>query len=164
VDYPPLQIRLSDVDRQQGREILAGLTAADGSGNRKPIIGIFANATGVKLLGRDWWQRFLPVLEAHRPDCSFVEIVPMTGRSLLDSRYPAYYSSSIGRLAGVLSGLSMFISADCGVMHLACASGAPTTGIFTVTDPVEWGPYGPGNRIIDARELTPEQTALAIVT
>jgi heptosyltransferase-3 len=92
-------------------------------------------------------------------DYAFVEIVPINGKSLLDLRYPAYYSSSIRKLACVLSGLSRFISADCGVMHLACASNTPTTGIFTVTDPAEWGPYGPNDCAVNAHGRALEDVA-----
>ncbi len=163
--YPTLDVCISEAERKQGVEILKQLTRRLPEAIRKNgAIGIFANATGPKLLDGDWWQRFLTVLEAHKKGFAFVEIVPMAGRSLLGSRYPAYYSSSIGRLSSVLSGLSLFISADCGVMHLACASGAPTLGIFNATDPAEWGPYGPNDRVIDIRGLTPEQAALRAVS
>jgi heptosyltransferase III len=162
--YPTLDICISRAGRQRGIEMLRELTSSSpGADAGKGVIGIFANATGPKRLDPDWWRRFLTVLEAHKKDYSIVEMVSMNGESLLGSRYPAYYSSSIDRLSGVLSGLSLFISADCGVMHLACASGTPTIGIFTATDPAEWGPYGPDDRVIDARTLTPEQVALQAI-
>jgi len=162
--YPTPEVRLSTTDRQQGLEVLTQLMShlPDATSN-KGVIGIFANATGPKLLEAKWWQPFLTVLEAHSKGFALVEIVPMNGKSMLGSRYPAYYSSSIERLSSVLSALSLFISADCGIMHLACACGTRTFGIFTVTDPAEWGPYGAGDRVIDARDLTSEQVALKAV-
>jgi len=78
---------------------------------------------------------------------------------MLSSRYPTFYSSNVRRLAGVLSQLSLFVSSDCGIMHLACASGVPVAGIFSATDPMEWGPYGPHDRAIDACGLTAEQVS-----
>ena len=66
-------------------------------------------------------------------------------------------------MSGVIANLSLHVSADCGVMHLASASGTPTIGIFTVTDASEWGPYGDSNHVIDAHELTPEQVAARVL-
>ena len=51
------------------------------------------------------------------------------------------------------------VSLDCGVMHLACAAGAPTLAIFTTTQADEWGPYGPGNHILRAHGLPPAAIA-----
>jgi heptosyltransferase III len=162
--YPTLGIGLTPAEREVGVATLADLTHnLPDARTKKGVIGIFANATGPKLLGSAWWRRFMAVLETHYVDYSIIEIVPVSGKSLLDSRYPAYYSSSIRKLAGVLSELAVFISADCGVLHLACASGTPAIGIFTVTDPAEWGPYGPSDRVIKAAGLSPEEAAQQVV-
>ncbi|HEY2395996.1 MAG TPA: glycosyltransferase family 9 protein [Rudaea sp.] len=162
--YPTLDIFVSDAERQRGLETLKHITSCLPDATKKHgVIGVFANATGPKVFDADWWDAFLTVLQAHKKGFALVEIVPLTGRSLLRSRYPAYFSNSIGKLSSVLSGMSLFISADCGVMHLACASGVPTVGIFSVSDPLEWGPYGLHDRAIDARSLSPERTALEVL-
>jgi ADP-heptose:LPS heptosyltransferase len=62
----------------------------------------------------------------------------------------------------VLSALDVYISSDCGVMHLACASDVPTMGIFTVTKVSEWGPYGPHRHAIAAHGQEPEDVARVI--
>ncbi|MBA2237094.1 MAG: hypothetical protein H0W24_00100, partial [Lysobacter sp.] len=131
--------------------------------NLRPVIGIFANATGAKRLGGQWWSKFLPVLEQACGDHDFVEIVPMSGRSLLDHRYRAYYSSDIRKLATVLAALSVHISADCGVMHLANASCPRTIGLFAGSGPSEWGVAGPGHTNVYLMERSPEQAAAEVV-
>lgn len=162
-EYPVPDIRLSANERAQGKDALTRSLAAYGiSTPGRGIIGIFANATGPKLLGEAWWGRFINVLEAAYPDHRIVEILPASGESMLGSRYPAYFSSDLRKLASVLSGLAVYISADCGIMHLACASDVPTMGIFTVTNASEWGPYGPGRHVIPAQRKTPEDVARAI--
>lgn len=162
-DYPVPDIRLGTAEREQGRAQL--MRSLAGSGITSPgrgIIGIFGNATGNKLLGDAWWTRFMQVLEAAYPEHRMVEILPHSGESMLGSRYPAYYSSDLRKLACVLSALDVYISADCGVMHLACASDVPTMGIFTVTNINEWGPYGPNRHAIPAQGKEPEDVARTI--
>lgn len=162
-DYPVPDIRLGASEREQGRAALLRSLVAHGiTSPGRGIIGIFANATGPKLLGEAWWTRFIQVLEEAYPDHRIVEIVPASGQSMLSSKYPAYYSSDLRKLAGVLSGLAVYISADCGIMHLACASDVPTMGIFTVTNAAEWGPYGPGRHVIAAHGMAPEEVARTI--
>jgi heptosyltransferase III len=162
-DYPVPDIRLGTGEREHGRAALARSLAAGGiTSPGRGIIGIFANATGPKLLGEDWWMRFISVLEQRYPEHRIVEILPASGKSMLGSRYPGYYSSDLRKIASVLSGLAVYISADCGIMHLACASDVPTMGIFTVTDAAEWGPYGQGRHVIAGHGKAPEDVAQLI--
>jgi heptosyltransferase III len=156
--YPVPNIRLDALESAQGRQTLARVLAASptSASSRPKTIGIFANATGPKLLGQDWWTPLLEALEASCPDYQLLEIIPMFGRSMLGSRYPAYYSTDLRRLGGVLAALDAYISLDCGIMHLACAAQAPTLGIFTTTNAAEWGPYGPRNHAVHAYDLPPD--------
>ncbi|QAU23306.1 lipopolysaccharide heptosyltransferase family protein [Dyella sp. M7H15-1] len=163
-DYPVPDIRLGAGEREQGRAVLTRSLVANGiTSPGRGIIGIFGNATGTKLLGETWWTRFLQVLEAQCPDHRIVEILPASGQSMLSSRYPGYYSSDLRKMASVLSGLDVYISSDCGIMHLACASHVPTLGIFTITRTDEWGPYGPGRHAIAAHGVEPEDVARTIM-
>lgn len=164
-DYPVPDIRLAAVEREQGKAALMRSLAASGiTSPGDGIIGIFANATGPKQLSEAWWMRLIHELEAAHPGHRIVEILPHSGKSMLGSRYPAYYSSDLRKLACVLSGLDVYISADCGIMHLACASDVSTMGIFTVTNAGEWGPYGPGRHVIAAQGKEPEEVARIIAT
>lgn len=162
--YPALHIGLNPLERRQGRVALLRLLAARGDRTEKMgCVGIFANATGDKRLEHEWWVRFLAVFEAAIPNCQIVEILPAGAYSLLDNRYPGYYSRDARKLASLLSNLKLFISADCGVMHLSVAAGTSTVGLFTVTAPDEWGPYGAAQYAIMVRDHTPEETAVAVL-
>lgn len=161
--YPPLDLRLSGSEREQGAQILSRLLAQEGPGGDRGVVGVFANATGGKLLSKCWWQRFMPLVEAHFRDFRFVEIVPASAVSMLDSRYPSYYSSDVRRLAGVLSQLSLLICLDGGIMHLARAAGTCTAAVFAGTEIAEWGPYGERAYAIDGLDLPPEQVAQRLV-
>jgi hypothetical protein len=151
---------LSASERDYGRDVLAALgkgTIARASS--RGTIGIFADATGNKRLNGEWWRRFLAVLEPECTEYRLIEILSASGVSLLGDRLPGYFSSDVRRLAAVAANLALFVSADCGVMHLAVAAGAPTVGIFNVTDAAEWGPYAGANTAVDARVLGPEESA-----
>lgn len=160
VEYPPLDIQISPVERRRGKEILRRLNASQSipSGGKRTI-GIYAYATGRKNLSHAWWSRFLHVFEPAVRHYSLIEILPAFGQSLLDSRYQAFYSSDVRKLASVLGNLTLHISADCGLMHLASAAGARTVGIFTTTSSREWGPYGNSSVAIDAAGIAPERVA-----
>jgi len=163
-DYPALDVRLTEDERAQGAEVLDRLVKREEPDvTRRGVIGVFANATGHKLLDRSWWRDFMPVVEAAYPGFSFVEIAPASGVSMLDSRYPIYYTSSVRKLSKVLSGLSMLVCLDCGVMHLARATGTKTAAIFTVTDSAQWGPYGAGAYVVLGADRSAEESARSLV-
>ena len=163
-EFPRLDIRLSAAERRQGRHTLDRLNRCRPiPAGSKGSIGIYAFASGNKHLGGNWWNRFLDVFEPATADYSLIEILPAFGHSPLGSRYPDFFSSDVRKLASVLANLSLYVSADCGVMHLASAAGTRTAGIFTVTPQDEWGPYGNANRAIDARGLDPEQVAVNVL-
>lgn len=150
--HPTLDIVLGDDERAWGRSVLADLV-----GGGAPVLGIFTAATGTKQVGQAWWRVFATHHARLRPNVRIVEIIPLAGRSMLDDRFPTYFSTSIRRLASVLSALSLFVSGDCGVMHLGCAAGAPTIGLFQGTDIAEWGPYGPDDAAFDVTTAGPEE-------
>lgn len=158
-DFPPPDIRLDASEKSQGSLALERLMMAHGEPRKRRVVGIFANATGPKLLSAGWWQAFMQVLDAAPGDCQWLEIVPASGQSMLGTRYPAYYSSDLRKLASVLAGLDTLVTLDCGVMHLACAAQVPTVGIFTVTNASEWGPYGRRDAIVHALDRPPAQVA-----
>jgi ADP-heptose:LPS heptosyltransferase len=150
--YPPPSLVLTDAERECGRRILARLTSACRQpGAIGPRIGVFANATRTKLLAGNWWRAFIEAFQTDLPDCRIVEILPVFGKSMLEDRFACFYSSDIRKLAALIANLDAYVSADCGVMHLAWATGTPTIGLFNVTDPDEWGPFGPrmGSLMLD---------------
>lgn len=119
------------------------------------VVAIFANATGPKRQGTEWWNAFIDALELPGRDIRIVEIVAAHAVSQLQSRHATFYSRSLRKMAAVIAAADVFISADCGVMHLAAASGVRTFGLFSVTDAGKYGPYGNGSAAIDNRSGDP---------
>ena len=153
-EYPSMDIRPTVRERAEGRQQLAAILPTG-----YPRIGIFANATGRKRYPQTWWCEFIEVVQQRLPEASIVEVVPMHGQSMLDSAWPAYYSSDIRRMGAVMGALDLVISADCGVMHLAVASGVTTVGLFCVTDPAVYAPYGQASAALRTDDLSARECA-----
>jgi heptosyltransferase III len=153
---PMLDIRLTDDERAWGRRRLAELLRLVSDAADIPAIAIFAHATGAKRYAPAWWAQILEGLHARYPGCRIVEILPAHGESSVVSGIPGYYSSDARRMAAIISATQLFVTADCGVMHLACAANGPAVvGLFQCTDPDRYAPYGKGNMAISTRELSP---------
>ena len=158
-DFPALDLRLTVAERRHGEQLIRDLVMASEQPRAGGVIGLFAEATGKKRYCQAWWNEFVSAIRLASPECSLVEIIPVHGRSMLDSKWPGYYSTSIRRMASAMAGVDMMISADCGVMHLAVASGTPTIGMFSITDAKIYGPYGSHNAHLVTQGMTPQEAA-----
>ncbi len=156
--YEMLNLRLSGDERQQARN---ALTAILGGTQRpgRPIVGIFANATGAKRYDEAWWKEFTDALLISRPDVLIVDVVAEHGQTQLAGDFASYYTHDLRRMASMIANMDGFISADCGVMHLAVASGTPTVGLFSVTSSSKYRPYGRNNTAIDTDGMSASQVA-----
>lgn len=161
--YPQLELALSADELEQGRAALTRVLAEPARATRG-CIGIFTDATGDKRFDAAWWHRFMLGFAPGIGDYAVVEILSAASvRSQLAPGCPCFYSSDVRKLASVLANVAFFVSADCGVMHLGSAVGAPTIGLFKGTDSAAWGPYGGMNCAIDTRSLTAEEAAEAVL-
>ncbi|HXE65772.1 MAG TPA: glycosyltransferase family 9 protein [Rhodanobacteraceae bacterium] len=157
LEFPNLDIRLSEEERQHARaQLEQAINVKDGSRALR-IIGIFAAATGAKACGKEWWQSFLDVVRTRHPDAAIVEIVPADGQPHLG--LPSFGSLSPRKVAAVIANMTCFVSADCGVMHLASAAGVPTIGLFKASDSLKYAPYGHGSQAFDINGKSPEDVA-----
>jgi ADP-heptose:LPS heptosyltransferase len=82
---------------------------------------------------------------------------------VLSNCFPTYFSTSVRGMAAVMAALDFVISADCGVMHLAVASGTHTAGIFKTTDSTRYAPYGGGNFAVSAADKTAAEVADIVI-
>lgn len=158
--YPPLNLRLLAAEREQARAALQAILGGPvPPACPRTVVGVFANATGAKRYGADWWAQFIDTLQARQPDVCIINLVAEHGQSQLDDRHPTYYTRNPRRLAAVIACLDAYISADCGVMHLAVAAGTPTLGIFSTTSATKYGPYGAGHAAIEAQGMNAADVA-----
>lgn len=158
-NFPELDIRLSMDERTQAREVLDTLLRVHAAPQSRLIMGLFAEATGEKRYPLDWWRRFIAEARVCHPDCALVEILPPDGRPRLSMDLPTFSSRSPRKVAAMISNMTCFVSADCGIMHLASASGTPTIGLFSVTDVSKYEPCGRGSRALVTNGKSPEEIA-----
>lgn len=157
--YPPLRILLSKQEMEHATKMLSGLCV----GRDQPIVGVFANATGAKCYGEAWWADFLDAFQTACPGVRIVELVAAHGESSLANRFVPFYTRNLRHLAAMVASMEGFISADCGVMHLAAASGVPTLGLFSITDPAKYAPYGGANEgIVTLNDSAPDAADAAV--
>lgn len=141
---PLLNLKLSKKELTDGKEILKKLLP-----ETTKAISIFTYATGPKCLDTSWWDNFYNELKQHYPDYTIIEILPVENVSQIGFRAPHYYGKDIRKIAALIANTAVFIGADSGMMHLAVASGCPTVGLFSVTNPVTYKPYGNRNTYIN---------------
>ena len=166
---PTLDLRLSTEERSLGHRLL---TQAFGQGPHAPQpgtptlrIGLYGAATGDKQYSPRWWRTFLDGLQrelATTPH-ALIEFLPHDGRATFAGHMPSLLSNHLRELGAALGTLDAFTTADCGVMHLASAAGTQTIGLFKVTDPVRYGPYGHDSAAIVAPDSAPEAAVREVV-
>lgn len=160
LDHPPLNL---DLTAEEMREAARGMARLCGGSRAQcaATVAIFPNATGAKCYSEDWWHSFVGTFQSLCPHVQLVDLLAAHGRSQLGSRLPPFYSQNLRRLAAMMACMDGVISADCGVMHLAAASGVPTLGLFSVTDASKYAPYGGANAAMNTRTMDAVSAATA---
>ncbi len=148
----PLDIKLSAAELDHGAKLLQAITH-----NSRKTIGVFTFATGSKCYSKEWWASCYSSIQKNYPDCNIVEILPMHNESQIDFAAPSFYSKDVREMASLMAHLDVFIGADSGIMHLSSASGAPTVGLFWVTNINKYAPYGNGSFGVNTNETPLEQ-------
>lgn len=132
----PLDIRLDAAEISAGKDTIENLT-----GNNKKTIALYTFATGDKCYTESWWNIIYERLITDYPSHNIIEVLPMHNVSGIGLKAPAFYSTDIREIASVIANVELFVTADCGIMHLSSAAHTPTVALFKVTDQSRYGPY-----------------------
>ena len=142
---PLLDLKLDSTEKANGKTVLKQLV-----GNDKKNICVYTYATGDKCYTETWWTSLYNMLmEKYGDEYNIIEILPKEKISQISFKAPSFYSKDIREIASLVSNTNYYISGDCGMMHMACASGVTTIGLFSVTRINVYGPYGNGSISID---------------
>lgn len=134
---PSLSIQLNDNELENGKKTLKDIFAND-----KPILAFYTFATGEKCYSKEWWQEVYHNLkESYADRYNLLEVLPKENISQIDFQEVTYYSTDLREMCATLANCDIFITADCGIMHLASSSGVPTIGIFSRNNVEKYQPY-----------------------
>ena len=151
-EWPRLNVNLSPAELARGRQALAAILGGDAAPDGDDfVLGVFANATADKRYPGNWWSDFMQAVHERHPAIRVVDVLADHGRSQLPGDSHPFYSRDLRKLGSVLANMDGFISADCGVMHLASAAGVPTLGLFSRDNLDKYEPYGGHNAALSTR-------------
>ena len=142
--FPRMSLRLSQVEKAQGHSAL--MTALQLNEPPPQIIGLYPFANKGRDYPVEWWQTLITALRQTVSDAFLVEILPAHGQALLESADASFLTLELRDFAAQLSALDAVIATDGGVMHLASAADTLTYGLFKVTAPEVYKPFGGNNR------------------
>lgn len=154
-DAPPLAIRLTELERHTGKDVLQRLI---GPGHSGPVVAVAAHATGAKRFSVGWWRRLIAALRTRLPAAQVLEIRPPSGVAALPE-LPAYSSRRVREVAAVLEAADCFVCADSGLMHLGAATDTLTVGLFKITEPRLYAPRRGASCALTASDSAPELVA-----
>lgn len=154
---PGLDLKLSQKELENGLAVLKSHVDTT-----KPTLSIFTFATGNKCYSKAWWNEVYNELLSVFPEYNILEVLPVENVSQIDFKAPSYYSKDVREIAALLANTSIFVGADSGMMHLSCASGVQTVGLFAVTKEKKYRPYGGRNFAIKTTEGNAKEWAQQI--
>lgn len=137
---PTLSFNLTPKELEKGTEVYQAIVQ-----NEMPTIYIYTYATGNKCLDSEWWLPFYERLQGEFPNYNIVEVLPKEKVSQIDFKAPSYYSLDLHEMVATISKGDLFITADCGVMHLASAAHIPVLALFNITPIPVYKPYNEGS-------------------
>jgi heptosyltransferase-3 len=157
--FPNLDIRLSHAEIAAARSILHQVLGEHAL--RKPVLGIFTDATGLKKLSINWWRELISELTTIEPELQVLVIVPPGMQTELaePGRVYSWHSSDVRQVAAMIEAVGHFVCADSGVMHLAASTRAKVVGLFSHTDPMTYSPLSATGSAIN-----PESGARQVAT
>lgn len=154
---PTLNLKLNLPELAAGYRELKNLV-----NNDKRTIALFTYATGFKIYPMEWWEVFYDRLKKEFPNYNIIEVLPVENVSQLSFKAPSFYSKDIREIGALIANTEIFIGADSGIMHLASSVQTSTVGLFHVTEPETFGPYGNNSIAINTNETDMEGLIEAI--
>jgi ADP-heptose:LPS heptosyltransferase len=146
--YSKLSIALTNEEIEKGNLLIRKLFD-----NNKKTICIFTFATGNKCHSQEWWSRFYEELKTNFADFNILEMLPIENVSQIDFKSTHFYGKDLREIASIIENSVVFIGADSGMMHLSASTNTTTIGLFNVTNPKVYSPYGNKNQSIETNSV-----------
>jgi heptosyltransferase-3 len=146
--YSKLSIALTNEEIEKGNLLIRKLFD-----NNKKTICIFTFATGNKCHSQEWWSRLYKELKNDFTDFNILEMLPIENVSQIDFKSTHFYGKDLREIASIIENSVVFIGADSGMMHLSASTNTTTIGLFNVTNPKVYSPYGNKNQSIETNSV-----------
>jgi len=158
----PLDLRLDERERAEGaRQLATALGSAEPGG--RPVVGLYAFATGAKCLPPEWWRTLARTLQAQAPWLQLIEFLAEDGQSRIGEGVRGTYTPGLRMLGAKLAATSLVVIGDGGILHLADAAGARVLGLFRTTAPAQYAPRRAGSQALQGIDEEPGSVAARIV-
>ena len=148
-----IDIKINEEELAKGKSLVTQIIPNPS----QETIAIFTFATGDKCYSEDWWIDFYEKLILNFPDYNIIEVLPVENVSQIKFKAPTFYSKDIREIASFISNTKIFIGADSGMMHLACATKTNVIGLFSVTPKEKYGPFGINKTGINTNEISKDE-------
>lgn len=158
-DEIELDIKLTDQERQEGREDLENIIKKSQTPIENKTIALFRNARFDKRIDDIWWNKWHEELLKLDSTITIIDILSPDIESRLNDNCLEYSSSNLRVLGAFFASCDIYVSADTGPLHLSSSSQANTIGLFNHTDIETYGTLGEHNKNIDINNLTPKYIA-----
>lgn len=150
--FPTLNIQLTEAELVQGKKILDSLVSPE-----KPTIMLYTYATGAKCFSSDWWIPYYESLKNKYSDYNILEILPAENISMIKFKAVSYLSMDLRMLTAVMAHGVVLIGTDSGMMHMGVCAQIPIVGLFNVTNPLIYGPYGNSSLSINIHDKNADE-------
>ena len=125
---------------------------------RKKIV-LFRNARFDKKISDEWWDEWHHELFKIDSTIVLIDVLSPDIVSKLNNKCLEYSSKNLRHLGAFFSCCDLYVSADTGPMHLACASQAKTLALFNKTNIQTYGTLGKNDLTLDINSLCPKDVA-----
>ncbi len=154
-----LNIQITDKEREIAHTEMNRLLEDAKIPKENKTIALFRNARFDKKISDKWWNEWHKELLNLDNSLTIIDILSPDITTKLNNNCLEYSNKNLRVLGAFFASSDTYISADTGPLHLSCASGADTIGLFNQTDIEVFGTLGEQNKNIDINNLTPKYIA-----
>jgi len=154
-----LDIKLTDNEIKTAQNELKNLLQTNNLSQESKTIALFRNARFEKKISDEWWQEWHEALLVYDNSIVVIDILSPDILTKLNNRCLEYSNKNLRALSAFFNVCSIYVSADTGPLHLACASGANVFALFNKTNADVYGTLGEKNKTIDINQMSPKEVA-----
>lgn len=153
----PLDIKLTQEELKIGKEAL--YETLKNTKDYSFVIVFFRNARFDKKLDDTWWQQYYETLKKIDNKLVVIDILSPDIPQKLNNEVLEYSNKNLRILGAFFQACNLYVSADTGPLHLACASKAKVVALFNKTNPDIYGTLGKENLTLDIESYSQEEIA-----